>query len=162
MNSLEQLLNKFGKNTIKQSRSNLTRLKKISSGELYDSLSYEIQETADGYTIGFSMQEYGIFVDEGVSGTKNKYDTPNSYTNKQPPQSAILPWIKAKGLRLRDESGKFKKGGVKTLSFLIARSIKENGMKPTKFFTKPFENEFNKLPDEVLENFLKDFFINKA
>jgi hypothetical protein len=162
MKALEQLLESFGKRTVKQARSNLTRLKKRDTNGIYDSLDYSIVKRAEGdWTIEFSMVEYGEFVDEGVSGTKNKYSTPNQF-KKQPPIKAILPWVKRKGLRLRDDNGKFKKGTQKTLSFLIARSIKENGLKPTKFFTKPFENEFNKLPDEVLENFLKDFFINKV
>ena len=152
MKAIEQLLESFGKRTVKQSRSNLTRLKKRNTDALYDSLSYEIVQTEEGnYTIEFKMLEYGEYVDEGAT-----------FTNKQPPISAILPWVKSKGLRLRDDKGKFIKGSQKTLSFLIARSIKENGIKPTKFFTKPFENNFAKLPDEVLETFLKDFFINKV
>lgn len=160
MTALEQLFNKFGKNIIKQARSNLTKLKKKDTGGLYDSLSYIINEDNGKYTISFSMEEYGEYVDEGVSGTKKGYNTPYQF-KKQPPIKAILPWVKRKGLRLRDEKGRFTKGNQKSLAFLIARSIKRNGIKPTKFFTKPFENEFNKLSDDVLENFLKDYFINK-
>ena len=39
----------------------------------------------------------------------------------------------------------------KSMSFLIQRSIFEKGIKPSLFFTKPFEQGFKKLPDEVLE-----------
>ena len=34
----------------------------------------------------------------------------------------------------------------KTLQFLIARSIYQNGLKPSLFFTKPFEKHYKDLP----------------
>ena len=39
----------------------------------------------------------------------------------------------------------------KSMSFLIQRSIFEKGIKPSLFFTKPFEQGFKKLPDELIE-----------
>jgi hypothetical protein len=37
---------------------------------------------------------------------------------------------------------------------LIARSIySEKGIKPSLFFTKPFEKYYNRLPDELMEVF---------
>ena len=39
----------------------------------------------------------------------------------------------------------------KTLQFLIARSIFEKGIKPSLWFTKPFEKGFKLLPDEMID-----------
>ena len=36
-------------------------------------------------------------------------------------------------------------------SFLISRSIYHKGIKPSLFFTKPFEKAFERLPDELVE-----------
>jgi hypothetical protein len=41
----------------------------------------------------------------------------------------------------------------KTLKFLIARSIYMSGIKPSLFFTKPFEAAFKRLPDDLIEKF---------
>jgi hypothetical protein len=37
------------------------------------------------------------------------------------------------------------------LAYVIANNIYARGIKPSLFFTKPFEQGFKKLPDEVLE-----------
>jgi hypothetical protein len=41
----------------------------------------------------------------------------------------------------------------KTLKFLMARSIYMSGIKPSLFFTKPFEAAFKRLPDDLIEKF---------
>ena len=68
-----------------------------------------------------------------------------------PPVKPLADWAKAKGLKLRDSKGRFQKGGDTTLGFLIARSIQKKGLKPSLFFTKPFEQGFKKLPDELIQ-----------
>lgn len=47
------------------------------------------------------------------------------------------------------QSGKFL--SYQSTSFLIARSIYHKGIKPSLFFTKPFEKAFERLPDELVE-----------
>jgi hypothetical protein len=39
----------------------------------------------------------------------------------------------------------------KSTAFLIAGGIFKNGIKPSLFFTKPFEKAFERLPDELVE-----------
>lgn len=61
---------------------------------------------------------------------------------------------------MRDEQGKFIKGNYNTIGFLIARSIFKKGIKPSLFFTKPFEQAFKKLPDELKDKYgldIQDF-----
>ena len=77
------------------------------------------------------------------------YETPSDWHAW--PVKPLADWAKAKGLKLRDSKGRFQKGGYTTLGFLIARSIQKKGLKPSLFFTKPFEQGFKKLPDELLE-----------
>jgi len=51
-----------------------------------------------------------------------------SYKNKRPPIKPLKEWIKARGLKYRDKDGRFKKGGINTLAFLISRSIYAQGL----------------------------------
>jgi len=148
-NEQQIILEQFRDYVIKQARTNLSRLKKNSSRKLYDSIKGEIKAMPNSLRLYFDMADYGFFQDKGVSGTKKKYDTPFSYTNKMPPPKAVDKWIVKKGIAPRKKDGKFttRKG----LKFAIARSIFEKGIKPSLFFTTPFEKAFKKLPDEMIE-----------
>lgn len=143
------ILEKFRDYVIQQARSNLSRLQKNSSKKLYDSISGEVKVMPNSMRVFFDMEEYGFYQDKGVSGIKRKYDTPFRYTNKMPPPKAFDKWIIKKGIAPRKKDGKFttRKG----LQFAIARSIFEKGIKPSLFFTKPFEAAFKNLPDEMIE-----------
>jgi hypothetical protein len=100
------------------------------------------------------MEDYGVFQDKGVSGVKKKYDTPYSYKSKMPPPSKMDKWIVKKGIAPRDKSGKFI--SRKSLQFMIARSIFNNGIKPSLFFTKPFEKAFKGLNKDLIEAYKLD------
>lgn len=154
LKSLNKELNKFGKYVIQQSRSNLTRGKKNVNKKLYKSLDYQITEKPLG--IEFSMESYGQFQDKGVSGTMRKYNTPFSYTSKQPPSQPLADWAKKRNIRLRDSRGRFTRGNYNTIGFLIARSIKKKGLKPSLFFTKPFEKGFQRLGNDLRDGFIND------
>lgn len=149
-------LNEFAKYVIQQSRTNLTKGKKNVSKELYNSLDYDLKTYANSFSLQFLMEYYGEFQDKGVSGTKRKYNTLYSYTNKRPPAEVFSKWAKARGIRLRDEKGRFKKGTYKSIGFILAKSVFEKGIKPSLFFTKPFEKAFERLPDELIEKFALD------
>lgn len=150
----KDILNKFAKYVIQQSRTNLTKGKKNSSKALYNSLGYNIKETSNGVNIEFLMDKYGAYQDKGVSGKKKKYNTPFSYKDKMPPSSALDKWTVRRGIAPRDKSGKFIPR--KTINYLIARSIFNKGIKPSLFFTKPFEKGFKNLPPELIKGFIND------
>jgi len=143
------ILEKFRDYVIQQARSNLSRLQKNSSKKLYDSITGEVKVMPNSMRVFFDMEEYGFYQDKGVSGTKRKYDTPFRYTNKMPPPKAFDKWIVKKGIAPRGKGGIFAKR--KGLQFAIARSIFEKGIKPSLFFTKPFEAAFKNLPDEMIK-----------
>ena len=146
---LRDELNKFAKYVIQQSRSNLTKGKKNVSKELYNSLGYQVSQSAQTTSVAFEMVDYGKFQDRGVSGTEKKYNTPYKYTNKMPPTKAFDQWVVRKGIAPRGSGGQFaKRQGLK---FAIAKTIFKKGIRPSMFFTKPFEAAFKRLPDELVE-----------
>tara|TARA_R100001443_G_scaffold642_4_gene2525 strand:- start:3127 stop:3588 length:462 start_codon:yes stop_codon:yes gene_type:complete len=139
--NIERFLKSFGKYIIKQSRTNLTKGKKNVTKDLYDSLNFKIITDNKGFTIEFSMAEYGTFVDKGVSGNQNKRQykdymgkkvpSPYKYTTRQPPSGILEKWISARGLKGRDARGRYITN--KSFAFLIARSIKAKGIKANTF-----------------------------
>ena len=153
--ALERYLNSFGKYVVQQSRTNLTKGKKNSSKELYNSLDSEVKVSKNSFQLEFLMEDYGVFQDKGVSGTEKKYNTPFKYTNKRPPASAFSQWVVRKGLKgTRDKKGRFV--SRKGLQFAIANSVYKKGIKPSMFFTKPFEKAFKNLPKELVQSFALD------
>tara|TARA_X000001382_G_scaffold37793_1_gene25229 strand:+ start:1067 stop:1582 length:516 start_codon:yes stop_codon:yes gene_type:complete len=155
-----QALDTFAKNVVKQSRANLTRKKKNVTSDLYGSLGYDLKVNPNSFSLEFYMSEYGAFVDEGVRGAKSTYNESSqsrfSYTNKRPPSQPLADWAKAKNIRLRDDKGRFKKGNYKSIGYVLAKSIFEKGIKASFFFTKPFEQNFDKLPNALVDKFALD------
>ena len=148
---VQKELERFRDYVISQSRRNLSRLKKNSSKRLYQSIKGDVKAMPNSISIQFTMEDYGIFQDVGVSGKKKKYNTPYSYKSKMPPPKAFDKWIVRKGLSPRTKGGQFK--NRKSLSFAIARSVFMNGIKPSLFFTKPFESAYKRLPEELVEKY---------
>lgn len=167
----EKELEKFVRYIVQQSRSNLTNLKKNSSKKLYNSIKGESKLFKNSFGVYFSMEDYGHFQDKGVNGVgpagKDKNGNPKkvvrdgkySYTSKggvrglkgMPPPKAFDSWVVRKGIAPRGKDGKFI--SRQTLKFLIARSIFRHGIKPSLFFTKPFEKAFSRLPIELIDKY---------
>lgn len=165
-------LEKFRSYVISQSKANLTRQKKKSSGKLYNSLKGDLKVMPNSFSLEFQMEDYGIYQDAGVKGTDPSKVSPNAkITGQQAPNSrykfgsgthagtwdkftsSLEKWARFKNIRLRDESGKYKKGNYKTIANIIARNIYARGLKPSLFFTKPFEQAYKNLPQELVEKY---------
>jgi len=170
MGQFNQVLEKYARYVIQQSRSNLTKAGK-GRGKLYDSLEYFIQDTR----VTFKSEEYGVFVDKGVKGKDPSKVSPNAkIKGQQAPNSKyrfgsgksnktfkdfarnMSVWAKSKNIRFRDEKGRFAKGGYKSLGYVIASNIYNRGIRPTMFFTKPFEAGIVKYSDEMIEAIFND------
>ena len=150
---IQDVLNKFGRSVVQQSRSRLTKQKKNATKDLYNSVNYELDVSNRGtsFSFSFSMEEYGEYID----GVDVKYDTPYAYTTKAPPPSVFGKWAKAKGIKPRDKkTGKFIT--AKQFGFIMSRHIFTKGQKPTRFFSLSFEQQFKKLPDDLLNAFGND------
>ena len=153
-------LNDFAKYVIQQSRSNLSKQGKTNTKALYNSLDSEIEVGANSFRLAFLMEDYGKFIDKGVQGSnpsaiKNGFNkAPNSpykFKSKMIPTRVLDKWVIKKGIAPRSKSGKFlSREGIK---FALAKSIALQGIKPSLFFTKPFEAAFQNLPDEMVEVF---------
>lgn len=154
MSEFKKALEKYAKYVIQQSRSNLTKKKNNASKQLYNSLEYKIQ----GDKISFLSEDYGEYLDKGVKGSKSTYPessaSPFKYTTKQPPSKVFDKWSIRKGIAPRDKQGKFV--SRQSLNFLIARSIKNKGIRATLFFTKPFERGLDLYGDEIVAGYLED------
>jgi hypothetical protein len=167
---LEAYLNGFGKYVIQQSRSNLTKQRKNVDKNLYNSLNFEKNVSKNSFQLSFVMEDYGKFQDKGVKGKDPSKVSKNAkIRGQQAPQSpyrfgsgnfsgkwgeftnSLEKWVKSKNLRLRDSKGRFTKGDVKTIAQIVARNIYSRGIKPSLFFTKPFEKAFQTMPDEVVK-----------
>jgi hypothetical protein len=164
--ALERYLNSFGKQIVKQAKGNLSAADK--KGALSNSIDFFVIKKGGSITVRFKMKSYAAFVDKGVSGTKTKRSykdykgktksSPFKYKAKQPPSGIIEKWIKRKGLKGRDKKGRFITH--KSLSFLIARSIKKKGIQGISFFQKPlmlgmkqFSSKFGKaIADDIVNS----------
>ena len=163
MLEVEKVITKFRDYVIQQSRSNLSKGGKNNSKELYNSLKGEVV-TDKGFTIvGFQMADYGQFVDLGVKGKTSSNKAPNSpfkfgsgTGRKGGLTQGINQWVKQKGFQFRDrKSGRFL--SYDSTAYLITRSIFHKGIKPSLFFTKPFEAGYKKYIDvDLLKAFGQD------
>ena len=123
---------------------------KDSTGALAKSLNdSKVTVGKNSFELDFTMEQYGLFQDKGVSGTKTVYATPYSYKSKMPPTKSLDKWIVRKGIAPRNKEGKFiSREGLK---FAIARKIFLYGIKPSLFFTKPFKEGYDKFITKELE-----------
>ena len=169
----ETYLNNFAKYVIQQSRSNLTKGDKNVDKKLYNSLDKEVEVGANSFRLAFEMEDYGQFQDKGVKGKTSSTKAPNSpfkfgsgTGEKGGLTKGIDKWVKKRRIQFKDKkSGKFL--SYQSTAFLITRSIYHKGIKPSLFFTKPFNKAFERLPEELVEaygldveNFI-EFTLNK-
>lgn len=156
-------IKRFRDYVIQQSRSNLTKGGKNVSKKLYNSIKGEILLDNNYTLLGFSMDDYGAYQDKGVKGKFKSNKAPDSpykfgsgNGKKGGLTNGIEKWVKTKGIQFRDKkSGKYIT--YKSTAFIIARSIFATGLKPSLFFTKPFEAGYKKYIDiDLLKAFQQD------
>ena len=121
------------------------------------------------------MEEYGMYQDQGVKGKNPSKVSPNAKIKGQQAANSdyrfgsgsssgkwddfvggIEKWAKRKNVRFRDKKGRFKKGTYKSLAYVIANNIYNRGIKPSLFFTKPFEKAFKDLPQDIVKAYALD------
>ena len=154
LDKFKKALEEFRDKVIEESKKNLRKIGK-GGGTLENSIEgTEVKVTDRSLEFEIKMADYGVFQDKGVSGIKKKYNTPYSYTTKMPPPSKLDKWTVKKGIAPRDDKGRFI--SRKSLQFAIARSIFYKGIKPSLFFTKPFQKYAKGLPKELETAFALD------
>tara|TARA_R110001606_G_scaffold62989_1_gene146299 strand:+ start:749 stop:1321 length:573 start_codon:yes stop_codon:yes gene_type:complete len=172
LKNLNKALTDFGRNVISKSRSNLTRQKKKVTGDLYRNLTYQVKEAGSSVYVIFDLGDYGEFVDKGVRGsdpsiidrwTKDRRKgvqkaplSPYSFKSKYPPMKPLSEWAKKKNFRLRDKKGRFVKGNYQSIGFVLSKFIFAQGIKPSYFFTNPYNVSYKKLPTKAAHAFAFD------
>lgn len=157
--SVENALNSFAKRFKQQAKTELTKGKKNNTKALYESIKSEVKVSKNSFQLTISMLDYGKFVDAGVKGKTSAEKAPNSpfrfgtgTGKKGGLTSGIFLWVTQKRIQFSDrKSGKFLT--YKATAFIITRSVYNKGIAPTNFIKKPFENEFKKLPLEIVNAF---------
>ena len=133
---------------------NLDTLKKNSSKKLYNSIKGESKLMKNSFGVYFSMEDYGHFQDKGVNGLVKNQGSEYSFRKGYPSRQMLAnldKWIIRKGIAPRNKEGKFM--SRQSLKFAIAKKIFRNGIKPSLFFTKPFEKAFSVLPKELIDKY---------
>jgi hypothetical protein len=149
LNDFAERVNKLARINIGASRTVAGKKRRIdNTGKLRSSLDHKVNVSRNSFSLQFLAAAYAQYVDEGRRPGKGA------------PPAEILKWIKTKPIRVRDkESNQFveaTEARVKSLAFLINRKIKEKGIAPTWFFTEPFNDNFVKLPDDIVEAYMLD------
>ncbi len=154
---LNKVLSKYVKYVVTQAKANLTRKDKNASKKLHSSIKGNSKVSKNSIGIYFEMEEYGAFQDLGVKGKASSRKAPESpfrfgsgTGRKGGLTNAILEWVKLKRIQFKDKnSSRFM--SYESTAFIITRSIYQTGIKPSRFFSKPMEDGFKKLPDDVIE-----------
>jgi hypothetical protein len=157
---MQEILSKYIVEFLQTASDNLNKTDSITTGNLENSLDFDITRTAGGYRIDFKALDYYKFVDKGVrgAGTSRKNSTsPYRFRSIMPSKShitAIEKWIirnrltaTARDVRRSGAIGRERKAidptkGRKSLAFVIAKSIKRDGLYATNFWSDAFDKTF--------------------
>ena len=152
-------LERFRNYVISEARKNLTNGRKNHTNTLYNSLKGNVKAMPNSFSMDFEMSLHGQFQDKGVKGvggvrnTTSKFDRSNNKgkmwkqnapqspfsfkIDKKPSVKHFLQWSATKGLN----------------PYAVRESVFRQGIKPSLFFTTPFERAFLRLPDDLIEKF---------
>lgn len=161
----------FGDTVVSRTRKNLKNEKMISSGVLFDSVSYNVDQTMDGFIFEFLMVEYGFFQDEGVQGANPGAIKVNGKPGIQKAAGSrfrfgsgsgqkgglfrgLDPWVVKKNIAGRNARGQFiSRASTKTA---IAKSIFYQGLPPRKFFTRAWDQTTKDIDNQLALAYITD------
>lgn len=178
LSDMEKLLAGYIEKFLNTAADNLNKTNSVTTGNLLDSLDFEIISDRNGYTINFTALDYYKFVDKGVRGAgrslknstspyKFKYITPSKSH-----VTAIEKWIirnrltaTARDANKYGRTGRERKAidptkGRQTLAYIIARSIKRDGLYETGFWSDAFEDTFKDFGVKMSEALGKTITVN--
>ena len=172
--NLENYLKSFAGKVVKDSKEILAA-SKDSIGKargdtaLGKSIRSIVEKTGTGFSVKFYMEDYGTYLDKGVSGNKTKryfknytgksMSSPYSYTTTGPPIDILSKWIKRKGIKPKGLGrGRSKKTGqfISGFAYLISKKIKREGIKSISFFQEPLGLYYKELKKGILEKLKLD------
>lgn len=171
--NIEKELNSFGRQVIRDSKKNLLSGGK-GGGNLEESLDFKVVPNNDGFTVEFTMADYGAFVDKGVKGAggtiktgkhagtyggRRHYQTWEGKRKDSPFQygsgkgsgsiyTGIGKFIKKKGLQPRSKGGQFQT--TLGLKIAIVKVLWTKGIHGISFFQKSLNLGMKKIRKELL------------
>lgn len=174
----KRYLESLAREIVAQAKGNLSEKK--GSTKLGNTIGYNLETSKDYIIVNFEMADYGTFVDKGVKGkggtiNGGKYDgswggrryyktyqgkrkdSPYAYGKSKDGglTDALTKWIAKKGIKGRDDKGRFMKRS--TLAMLMARAIYIRGIHGISFFQKAIGDGIKGLKDGYAVAFKKDF-----
>jgi hypothetical protein len=134
---------------VEDAQANLRKTDRISTGFLQDSIVPKVKEWGNGVNIiQIMVADYYKFVDRGVKGLKGGNSLSNyqfKYANPSKKMvNALEKWVKKEGIKFRNtkvavttrEQKRAKISSVsRSTAYMIGKSIKKKGLKPTRFWT---------------------------
>ena len=160
LSELEKELSNYISTFLTTASDNLNKTNSITTGDLDKSLDFELIKNKNGYLINFKALEYFKFVDKGVRGagsSRKNSSSPYSFKYITPSKShvtAIEKWIIRNRLtatrRDVNKYGRTKREskaidpakGRQQLAYIIAKSIKRDGLYETGFWSDAFDQTF--------------------
>ena len=130
----------WAQQVVTNAKSILLRNKKIATGDLYNSIKYQVDTNGK---IRFSYAKEGKWVSQGRR--------PGA---KFPPPAPISRWIKQKGISgTNKDTGKALTNAQ--LTFLFSRSIAKKGIKPLPFMKIALTESIKQLPKDLKKPLVK-------
>jgi hypothetical protein len=178
LSDMEKLLAGYIEKFLNTAADNLNKTQSVTTGNLRNSLDFEIVSDRNGYTINFTALDYYKFVDKGVRGagaSRKNNTSPYKFKFITPSKShvtAIEKWIisnrltaTARDVNRYGRTGRERKAidpakGRKTLAYIIARSIKRDGLYETGFWSDAFEDTFKDFGVKMSEALGKTITVN--
>ncbi len=175
LTNVENEIKNFGRLLVAKTKRNLKVADMVSSGVLFDSVRFNIDQTQTGYVFEFLMVEYGFYQDEGVQGAN-----PSKVNILQPDGSkkrgiqkaqgsrfkfgsgkgkgslfkGIDPWVVKKNITGTRENGRFiSRASIKTA---IAKSIFYQGLPPRHFFSKAWDDTTKDIDNQLALAYVED------
>ena len=173
--NLTEAIKEFGDESIKFAQIKLRtkgfagkKYKTNNTGDLSKGLEYQVKETDKGLVLEFlSEQAYGIFIEEGVNGTKLKRGSKYSFKKKYVNIAAIEKYVESGKFRLKKvytnkEGNKVNTFVAKTLenvksaAFAISRYLALNGIKGIGYMSKGMDQAWENMQPKANKALAKD------
>jgi hypothetical protein len=163
MTPLEQAVNEFCEDVIARAQRNLgafrtingKRRRRVSTGRLKNSLQYFVARDKFRTVVDFTTKDE-------VDSYAGVIEMGRRKGARQPPSSAILQWMDDKNIRLQKKGGGFIKETPalrKSVAFIIARSIKENGIEGIYYYRDAIRDAIENADELFLEALKKEIEI---
>lgn len=145
---LREVLERYAVELRNEYQDNLIRSDRVASGDLLNTVEYEVKDKNGTYTVSLRLQDYWKWVESGRPPTEKG--------GNGDLRTAILEWIKIKPVLPRpDKNGKLPT--PQQLAYLISRKIHNEGYEGSQDLRKATESVWDRFVYEIYEAIDKDW-----